>query len=131
MSSSFNSLVADLADSFDAIAARLRRYIAEEQVEASRAPEVPFVDRLVEAARRFHVSIGPRQLEAVRLIAAAHPEGVGTGQLMREMHVDQPNVYLTLKSLVERKHKLLRKDSASVPHRYYLSEELLREAGEA
>lgn len=73
-------------------------------------------------ARQLHPALGPRQAEALRLVAQAGPSGADTGTLSREMSYDQANVYLTLQALV--RHRLLRKETTSVPHRYFLSSAL-------
>jgi hypothetical protein len=122
-------LANDLAEMHETLANRLRLFTKDLEGELSRRIEVHFADRVVSAARRLHVSVGPRQLEALRLIAASHPAGLGTGNLMKRMQIDQPNVYLTLKSLVER--GFLRKDGSKSPHQYFLSDKLTVEAGGA
>jgi DNA-binding MarR family transcriptional regulator len=122
-------LAIDLAQMHEALANRLRLFTKDLEGELSRRAEVQFADRVVSAARRLHASVGPRQLEALRLIAVSHPAGIGTGNLMKRMQIDQPNVYLTLKSLVER--GFLRKEGSSSPHLYFLSDKLTAEAGGA
>ncbi len=71
--------------------------------------------------------MGTRQEEILRLIALAHPTGVGTGYLSKTMNYDQPNVYLTLKAMI--RQGLIVKDETSHPHRYGLSDDL-RDAAE-
>jgi len=122
-------LAIDIAEMHEALAARLRRFTKDLKGEMARNSDVQFADRVMAAARRLHASVGPRQLEALQFIAGSHPAGVGTGNLMRRMQIDQPNVYLTLKSLVER--GFLRKDESGSPHLYYLSDTLIDEAGGA
>jgi hypothetical protein len=122
-------LAVDLANLHEALAGRLRRFATELHIAAERDAEIPFPDRVIAAARRMHQSIGPRQLEAMRLIAETHPQGRTTGELMKSMGMDQPNVYLTVNSLVKGNRRLLSKDQTASPHRYHLTETVLREAG--
>ena len=130
MTPSLEQFMNELADLHQAIADHLRSYAAPGAVTPeSPASDASWEDRVIAAARRMHNSIGPRQVEALRLVVQAHPKGATTGPMVKAMKYDQPNVYLTLQSLM--RHKLVIKDSDSTPHRYYLSKELRREAGEA
>lgn len=120
-------LVEELATLHTEMADRLRKIAKLADAESSTGPTAPFTDRVLRAARRLHESIGPRQLEVLRHIADAHPEGVTTGDLVRLMHYDQANIYLTLKSLWDRNYLFVRRDETVKPHRYYLSPKLLGE----
>ena len=127
--SALDELMTDLADLHEATARRLRLFVDTGREPVTVRDDAPLADRVVAAARRLHDSIGPRQVEALRLIAGEHPNGVGTGALVKAMNYDQPNVYLTLQSLVERNYKFVRKDAAVSPHRYFITDYLLGEAG--
>lgn len=118
-------LLTELAALHEAAATKLRRYVgAMDEIGVSSDG---FLMSALARARKLHPTLGVRQAEALKLIADAHPAGVGTGHLTKEMHYDQPNVYLTLQALV--RQGLVRKDDESRPHAYFLSSQLLNDAG--
>jgi hypothetical protein len=126
---SADTLYLKLADHFEIIAKELRSYATEVRDHPQPTPDASFPDHVVAVARRQHQSIGPRQLEVLRLVAEAWPEGVTTGHVSKKLHLDQTQVYLVLKSMVERNFKFVRKDASTDPHHYYLMERLASEAG--
>ena len=123
------ALFEDLAAHHEQIAARLRAYVEDTQTEDLSGSSS--VDRAIAAANGMHPSrqLGQRQLEALRLIAEAHPHGTTTGELGKAMGYGQTNVYLTLRRLME--FDVVRRDTDANPHRYYISDEVVKGIGDA
>jgi hypothetical protein len=127
--STLESLLSDLANHHEAIAQDLRAYANAAHERQTPLAEAPFPDRVIAAARSIHNAIGSRQVEALRHIAEAHPDGITTGPVAKKMNYDQPNLYLTLQALMRPQFGLVRKDDAVSPHRYYLTDKLVEATG--
>ena len=63
------------------------RYASAIESESHQDSSVPFALRVESCSRKLHPASGPRQLEALRLIAEAHPDGLGTGPMTRAMRM--------------------------------------------
>ena len=62
--------------------------------------------------------LGFRQRQILGVLAE-HPDGTNTGVISRAIRYSQPNVHLTLKSLIDR--GLVEKFASERPHRYKLA----------
>lgn len=109
-----SALLYALAEAFDAASGvlRLRAALVEPR---DRVSTMGSVDR----ARAVHPQLGPRQAEVIELLEQHGPNGTNTGVLSRSMNYDQPNVYLTLRSLVGL--GFVEKDESVIPHNYRLA----------
>jgi len=126
-----NALFSELADHHEAIARSLRAHVAAMPMHSDEHTDTAFPGRVVAAARHIHPAVGSRQIEALRHIADAHPNGITTGPVAKKMSYDQPNLYLTLQALMRPQFNLVRKDDSVSPHRYYLTDQLVDAAGGA
>jgi DNA-binding transcriptional ArsR family regulator len=119
-----SAVLVALADALASASATLRQHAARlggAVVDAPATSNAP--TDVVARARIMHAYLGVRQAQILELLAEAYPDSTDTGKLSRQMDYDQPNVYLTLKGLIEQ--GLVEKDAAAHPHQYKLSAVLL------
>lgn len=64
--------------------------------------------------------LGPRQRQILKVLLEAGEEGKTSGEIANAIDYDQPNVWLTLKALVDR--GLVVKWDDRRPHRYQLAD---------
>jgi hypothetical protein len=117
-----------LADAHEAAARTLRRHSAllgDDETMAVTSTGAT-ADSVLERVRSLHPQLGSRQEEVVALLDEAGDHGLDTGVMSRSMDYDQPNVYLTLQSLV--RHGFVERDTSVSPHTYRLTEDLRRHA---
>jgi hypothetical protein len=121
------AILTALADAHEAAARTLRRHAAllgdGQSTELTSAEAA--ADSALERARVMHPQLGSRQEEVIVLLEEADDRGLDTGVMSRSMGYDQPNVYLTLQSLM--RHGFVERDVSVSPHTYRLTEELLRQ----
>jgi len=110
-----------VVDALDAASALLRERLALLPVAAAgvAAQQPPSA---VELARAIHPLLGPRQAQIIGELEKAGPAGTTTGRIREAIHYDQPDVYLTLKGLIEL--RFAEKDPSSRPHIYRLGDRL-------
>lgn len=112
-----------LADALEAAGRVLRARatdVRSSEIDPSRAQgNRPIVDRV----RSRHQQLGPRQAQAIEVLAEAGVAGTTTGVIARRISYDQPNVYLTLQALIQR--GIVERDVTTNPHTYRLSSEVL------
>lgn len=106
-----------IADALDAASATLRQRVA--LLKPVGPSEARGPAGAVARARALHPQLGERQAQILEILAAAGAEGTGTGPISHQIDYDQPNVYLTLQSLV--RLRFVEKDDTSDPHRYRLT----------
>lgn len=73
----------------------------------------------VEAARRLHPDLGPRQAEIIELLERTGAEGTTHGAIAKELGRELPNTHTNLQVLVQR--GLLERDDSLSPIRYRLA----------
>jgi Fe2+ or Zn2+ uptake regulation protein len=73
-------------------------------------------------ARAIHERLGRRQAQILGVLEEAGGDGTNTGVISRAIDYDQPNVYLTLQSLVGL--GFVDKDKTTDPHTYGLTPRL-------
>lgn len=118
------AILTALADAHEAAARTLRRHSAllgDDQVREVTSAEAP-ADSALERVRSMHPQLGSRQEEIVALLEEAGEHGLDTGVMSRSMDYDQPNVYLTLQSLM--RHGFVERDTSVSPHMYRLTDNL-------
>ncbi|UQS27564.1 hypothetical protein L1857_34595 [Amycolatopsis thermalba] len=107
------------SDALSAASAVLRQH-ALALSPAVEARALSAVDR----ARIMNPQLGPRQAEIITLLDELYPKGADTGYLHRKMNYDQPNVYLTLKGLIQQ--GIVEKDATTRPHLYRLTDDFMK-----
>jgi hypothetical protein len=121
------AILTALADAHEAAARTLRRHAA--LLDNGQANELTSAEAAagsaLERARAMHPQLGSRQEEIVVLLDEAGEHGLDTGVMSRAMEYDQPNVYLTLQSLM--RHGFVERDASVSPHIYRLTGGLLRQ----
>jgi hypothetical protein len=109
-----------IAEALEAAASVLRdrsaRLKQRSPAESNRAPNP------AERAKALHPQLGPRQEEIITELTKAGGRGTGTGAIVRAIGYDQPDVYLTLRSL--QKLGFAEKDTSAKPHIYRLGPRL-------
>lgn len=121
------AILTALAEAHEAAARTLRRHSALLGDEASGAtPSESTAGSALQRIRSMHPQLGSRQEEVVALLVEAGEGGLDTGVMSRDMDYDQPNVYLTLQSLM--RHGFVERDTSVSPHIYRLTEDLRRRA---
>lgn len=132
--STSNELLTELADHLEAAARTIRTLATIAPGDVIREPAAPEgessadldPETWVTLARELHPALGERQAQVLGEVAKAHPDGTGTGPIWRAIGYEQTNTYLTLDALA--RQGLVRKDSTTKPHRYFLGPALLRHA---
>lgn len=122
------AILTALADAHEAAARTLRRHSALLGDDEARevTSDAAQSDSALERVRSMHPQLGSRQEEIVVLLEEAGERGLDTGVMSRSMDYDQPNVYLTLQSLM--RHGFVERDTSVSPHIYRLTEGLRRAA---
>jgi hypothetical protein len=119
------SLLRDLAGSLGTMAERLASAADALHEQAARDGAQPLADRVVAYARQKHPALGQRQEPMLRVVAAAHPDGISHAAASAAMpEPSLANDYLTLKALIAR--GLVSKDDKTSPHHYYLADDMIR-----
>ena len=109
------NIIEAIADALDAASAVLRRRLREAVASAEPSQS----GHVLDAVMREHHGLGPRQRQVIDLVAQHGERGVDTGWLFRAMGYDQANLYLVLRSLVQR--GIVEKQSDHHPHLYRLA----------
>jgi hypothetical protein len=116
------AILETFADALDAASASIRHSASRMAARLSPDPDMPSGDGMVARARALHPALGPRQAQAIKELEDAWPDSRTTGLLAASMAYDQPNVYLTLKTLISL--GFADKDASASPHLYRLGPRL-------
>jgi Sugar-specific transcriptional regulator TrmB len=108
-----------IADCFDAASTKLREHIALLTAVEPATEAEPTTKNVAARARAIHPQIGPRQIEVLEVLEGAGTKGTRTGHISSVIGYDQPNVYLTLQSLMAL--GFVAKDETRRPHIYRLA----------
>jgi DNA-binding transcriptional ArsR family regulator len=108
-----------LADALDAASGALRQHLALLGPPAARGADGQAPQGAVAKARAIHERLGSRQAQILEVLEEAGGDGTNTGVISKAIGQDQPNVYLTLRSLAGL--GFVEKDKTTDPHTYRLS----------